>query len=62
MRILKQLNLKFNEEKSVDMKVYNRIKEQPSTVEYIRQLVLWDIYADDQLVRLQEKLKDGEKD
>lgn len=44
------------------MKVYNRIKEQPSVVEYIRQLVLWDIYADEQLVRLQEKLKDGEKD
>lgn len=59
---MKQLNLKFNEDKSVDMKVYNRIKEQPSVVEYIRQLVLWDIYADEQLVRLQEKLKDGEKD
>jgi len=59
---LKQFNLKFNEAKSVDMKVYNRIKEQPSAVEYIRQLVLWDIYADEQLVRLQEKLKDGEKD
>ena len=57
---MKQLNLKFNEANSVDMKVYNRIKEQPSTVEYIRQLVLWDIYADDQLVRLQEKLKDAE--
>lgn len=59
---MKQLNLKFNEDKSVDMKVYNRIKEQPSVVEYIRQLVLWDIYADEQLVRLQEKMKDGEKD
>lgn len=59
---MKQLNLKFNEDKSVDMKVYNRIKEQSSVVEYIRQLVLWDIYADEQLVRLQEKLKDGEKD
>ena len=59
---MKQINLKFNESKSVDMKVYNRIQEQPSVVEYIRQLVLWDIYADEQLVRLQEKLKDGEKD
>lgn len=55
---MKQLNLKFNEEKSVDMKVYNRIKEQPSVVEYIRQLVLWDIYADEQLNRLQSRLKE----
>lgn len=59
---MKQFNLKFNEEKSVDMKVYNRIKEQPSAVEYIRQLVLWDIYADDRLIKLQEKLKDAKTD
>lgn len=61
---MKQFNLKFNEEKSVDMKVYNRIKEQPSAVEYIRQLVLWDIYADEQLNRLQSRLKEeyGETD
>ena len=46
------------------MKVYNRIKEQPSAVEYIRQLVLWDIYADEQLNRLQSRLKEeyGETD
>ncbi|MBP5433231.1 hypothetical protein [Ruminococcus sp.] len=61
---MKQFNLKFNEEKPVDMKVYNRIKEQPSAVEYIRQLVLWDIYADEQLNRLQSRLKEeyGETD
>lgn len=59
---MKQFNLKFSENNPQDMKVYERIKEQPSAIEYIRTLVLWDIYADDQLVRLQERLKDGETD
>lgn len=59
---MKQFNLKFSETNPQDMKVYERIKAQPSAIEYIRTLVLWDIYADDQLVRLQERLKDGETD
>ena len=59
---MKQINIKFNENNEQDMKVYRRIKAQDSIVDYIRTLVLWDIYADDQLVRLQERLKDGEED
>lgn len=59
----RQINIKFNEENPEDMKVYKRIMEQPSITGYIRTLVLWDIYADDQLVRLQKRLaEDGEED
>ena len=59
---MKQINIKFSENNPQDMKVYERIKAQASVTDYIRTLVLWDIYADDQLVRLQERLKDGETD
>ena len=62
MKNLKQINIKFSENNPQDMKVYERIKAQASVTDYIRTLVLWDIYADDQLVRLQERLKDGETD
>lgn len=59
----RQINIKFNEENPEDMKVYRRIMEQPSIIGYIRTLVLWDIYADDQLVRLQKRLEEnGEED
>lgn len=59
----KQINIKFSEDNPQDMKVYERIVEQPSITDYIRTLVLWDIYADDQLVRLQKRLEEnGEED
>lgn len=61
---MKQINIKFNEENATDMKVYRRIKfAAEGMTEYIRQVVLLDIQADEMLLKLQEGAEaDGEKD
>lgn len=61
---MKQINIKFNEENATDMKVYRRIKfAAEGMTEYIRQVVLMDIQADEMLLKLREGAEaDGEKD
>lgn len=54
---MKQINIKFSETNSQDIKVYERIKQASSVTDYIRNLVLWDIYSDEKIKELQKRLE-----
>ena len=61
---MKQINIKFNEDNYLDMRAYERIKSQPGITKYIRDLVLWDINADEMLIKLglRKGAENGKKD
>ena len=61
---MKQINIKFNENNEQDMAVYNKIKtDERGMTEYIRQLVLMDIIAEEMVrIYMEGAMADGEKD